>query len=41
MMADPMSTQSAMFLKMTQDWNDAYGRMLSAIPQYKPAAHGD
>ena len=41
MLSDPMSAQSAMFLKMTQDWNDAYGRMLSAIPQYKHAAHDD
>ena len=35
MMTDPMSTQSALFLKMTQDWSDAYGRMLSATPQFK------
>ena len=41
MLSDPLSTQSALFLKMTQDWNDAYGRMLSAIPQYKHAAPGD
>jgi hypothetical protein len=41
MLADPVSAQSAMFLKMTQDWNDAYGRMLSTIPQFKPAAHDD
>ena len=41
MLSDPLSTQSALFLKMTQDWNDAYGRMLSAIPQYKHAAHDD
>ena len=41
MLSDPLSTQSALFLKMTQDWNDAYGRMLSAIPQYKHAAAGD
>jgi prophage DNA circulation protein len=41
MLSDPLSAQSAMFLKMTQDWNDAYGRMLSAIPQYKHAASGD
>ena len=41
MLSDPLSAQSAMFLKMTQDWNDAYGRMLSTIPQYKHAAPGD
>ena len=41
MLSDPLSAQSAMFLKMTQDWNDAYGRMLSALPQYKHAASGD
>ena len=41
MLADPMSAQSAMFLKMTQDWSDAYGRMLSAAPQFKQAAQGD
>ena len=40
MMSDPMSAQSAMFAKMTQDWSDAYGRMLSANP-FKPAAQGD
>ncbi|HSU34412.1 MAG TPA: hypothetical protein VLJ88_02010 [Propionibacteriaceae bacterium] len=37
MLADPVSAQSAMFLKMTQDWSDAYGRMLSAAPQFKQA----
>jgi hypothetical protein len=41
MLSDPLSAQRAMFLKMTQDWNDAYGRMLSTIPQYKHAAPGD
>ena len=41
MMSDPMSTQSALFLKMTQDWSDAYGRMLSATPQFKQAARDD
>jgi len=41
MLADPMSAQSAMFLKMTQDWSDAYGRMLSAAPQFKNAAPQD
>ena len=41
MLSDPLSAQSAMFLKMTQDWNDAYGRMLSTVPQYKHAAPGD
>jgi len=40
MMADPVSTQSALFLKMTQDWTDAYGRMLSATPQFKKDAGG-
>ena len=39
MLSDPMSTQSAMFLKMTQDWSDAYGRMLSATPPFRPSAH--
>jgi len=41
MLADPVSAQSAMFLKMTQDWSDAYGRMLSAAPQFKQAAQDD
>jgi len=40
MMADPVSTQSALFLKMTQEWTDAYGRMLSATPQFKKDAGG-
>jgi hypothetical protein len=38
MLSDPMSTQSAVFQKMTQDWSDAYGRMLSATPPFRPAA---
>ena len=38
MMADPTSTQSALFLKMTQDWSDAYARMLSATPPFTQAA---
>ena len=41
MLADPVSAQSALFLKMTQDWNEAYGRMLSAAPQFKQAAQDD
>jgi hypothetical protein len=41
MMSDPMSTQSALFLKMTQEWSDAYGRMLSATPTFKQATHDD
>ena len=41
MLADPVSAQSAMFLKMTQDWSDAYSRMLSAAPQFKQAAQDD
>lgn len=40
MLSDPMSAQSAMFAKMTQDWNDAYGRMLSANP-FTSAARED
>jgi len=40
MLSDPMSAQSAIFAKMTQDWSDAYGRMLSASP-FKPAARED
>lgn len=38
MLSDPMSKQSAMFLKMTQDWSDAYSRMLSATPPFRPSA---
>jgi hypothetical protein len=41
MLSDPLSTQSALFLKMTQDWSDAYGRMLSATSQSKQAADDD
>lgn len=41
MLADPVSAQSAMFLKMTQDWSDAYGRMLSAAPQFKSTTPED
>jgi hypothetical protein len=41
MLADPMSAQSAMFLKMTQDWSEAYGQMLSAAPQFKPSGTED
>ena len=40
MLSDPMSTQSALFTKMTQDWSDAYGQMLKANP-FKPAAAED
>ncbi len=41
MLADPLSTQSAMFLKMTEDWSDAYGRMLSATHPFKTSVHDD
>lgn len=41
MLSDPMSTSSAMFLKMTQDWSEAYGRMLSATDPFKPSAQED
>jgi ABC-type transporter Mla subunit MlaD len=39
MFSNPLSTQSAMFLKMVQDWSDAYSRMLSATPPFRPSAH--
>lgn len=41
MLSDPMSTQSAIFLKMSRDWSDAYDRMLSTAPQFKHAAQDD
>ncbi len=30
MLSDPLSAQSEIFLKMSQDWMDAYGRLLGA-----------
>ena len=41
LMSDPMSAQSAKFLKMTQEWSDAYGRMLGAANPFKSTAQED
>ncbi|MBA2560296.1 MAG: hypothetical protein H0V07_10515 [Propionibacteriales bacterium] len=32
MLSDPIGAQSKMYLQITQDWMDAYGRLLNAAP---------
>lgn len=32
MLSDPVAAQSATFMKMSQDWMDAYGRLMNSAP---------
>jgi hypothetical protein len=41
MLSTPASAQSAMFLKMSQDWAEAYERLLGSMGPSQPASRDD